>query len=205
MNERTLIDRLLSPAGFGLALLLFLLPFLSVSCSTEEGPVVATFSGVDMVVGGEPDLRAPTTDQEAQEAQRTIVAIFQDRLDAEPLAILAVLAILFGMGAGLVRLRLARHAISAGLAVVAIALIAGAFVRSSSRVGDALRSLSDSPEPVAYQVQMRYGFWLCVGALSALTFGHLFGLLRAWKAPPTARRAEADPADIEFLGTEREE
>ena len=32
MNQRTLLDRLLSPAGFGLVLLLFLLPFATVSC-----------------------------------------------------------------------------------------------------------------------------------------------------------------------------
>lgn len=79
MTSRSLVDRLLSPAGFGLALLMFLLPFVTVSCSTEavddpaassplvdSGPVTAdvAFTGVDLMTGGTPDisLTAPAAD-----------------------------------------------------------------------------------------------------------------------------------------------
>ena len=198
MSERTLIGRLLSPAGFGLVLLLFLLPFLSVSCSTDGGDVVATFSGVDMLIGGEPDLVAPTSDAEAQEAQRTIVAVFHDSLDAEPLAILAALAVLFAMATTLIGERLARHAIGAGLAVVAAALLGGAYVRATGHVGDAIRAISEPPDTLAYSVAPRYGFWVCVGLLLALAAGHLAAMVRAWKGPADAPRPdELDEADLE--------
>ena len=65
MNPRTLIDRLLSPAGFGFVLLLFLLPFLTVSCGVNPGEASAnveqsfSFTGVDLLVGGAPDITGP--------------------------------------------------------------------------------------------------------------------------------------------------
>jgi hypothetical protein len=203
MNQRTLIGRLLSPAGFGLTLLLFLLPFLSVSCGSGQETAVGTFTGIDMVVGGEPDLVVSAmTDEEAQEAQRGIVAMFRDQLDAEPLAILAGLVILLAMAAGLVRERLARHALAIGLAVLATALLAGAVVRATSSVDEALRAISDQPDiSAAYEVDLRYGFWLCVGLLAALAVGHGLALVRAWRAPPPAAPAYAtegeSPPDIE--------
>jgi hypothetical protein len=212
MDQRTLIGRLLSPAGFGLVLLFFLMPFLSVSCGSGQETAVGTFTGIDMVVGGEPDLVVSAmTDEEAQEAQRGIVAMFADQLDAEPLAILAALVVLLAMAAGLVRERLARHALALGLGVLATALLAGAVVRATATIDEALRALSDaaSDQPdisTAYEVDLRYGFWLCVSLLAALTIGHGLALVRAWRAPPPAEPAYAlegeAPTDIEVRSDE---
>jgi hypothetical protein len=205
MNERTLIGRLLSPAGFGLVLLLFLLPFLSVSCGSGAETAVGTFTGIDMVVGGEPDLVvAAMTDEEAQEAQQGIVAMFRDQLDLEPLAILAALVLLLAMAAGLVRERLARHALASGLAVLAAAMLSGAVVRAMSRINDALRSITEEQGTDGYAVDIRYGFWLCVAVLGALTVGHALALVRAWRAPPA--KAETingePPPDVEVRSGE---
>ena len=55
----------LSPCLIALALLAFLLPFASVSCATPRGyasaggGVTATYRGITLVVGGEPELTAP--------------------------------------------------------------------------------------------------------------------------------------------------
>jgi hypothetical protein len=201
MNQRTLIDRLLSPAGFGLVLLLLLLPFLAVSCGSGEETAIGTFTGIDMIVGGEPDLVVPAmTDEEAQQAQQAIVAMFHGQIDAEPLAILAALVMLLAMAAALVRQRLARHALSTGLAVLATALLAGAVMRAISRIEEALRNIAEQPETAAFDVSLRYGFWLCVAVLAALTVGHGLALVRAWRAPPPARPEALDsdpPPDVE--------
>ncbi len=68
MNQRTLIDRLLSPAGFGLVLLLFLIPFATVSCGVGDERVDATFTGLDLVVGGNPSISGPNIDAESEQA-----------------------------------------------------------------------------------------------------------------------------------------
>jgi hypothetical protein len=203
MNQRTLIGRLLSPAGFGLVLLLLLLPFLAVSCGSGEETAVGTFTGIDMVIGGEPDLVVPAmTDEEAQQAQQAIVAMFHDQIDAQPLAILATLVMLLAMAAGLVRERMVRHGLSAGLAVLATALLAGAVARAISRIEEGLRNIAEQPETAAFDVSLRYGFWLCVAVLAALAVGHALALVRAWRAPaPAPAPAEAvdgdPPPDVE--------
>jgi hypothetical protein len=206
MSERTLIGRLLSPAGFGLVLLLFLLPFLSVSCGSGEETAVGTFTGIDMVVGGEPDLVVSSmTDEEAQEAQRGIVAMFRDQIDLEPLAILAGMVLLAAMAASLVRERMARHGLAVGLAVLATALLSGAVARATSRINEALRNISEEPSAGGYEVHLRYGFWLCVAVLGVLTAGHALALVRAWRAPPP-KLVEATngepPPDVEVRGAE---
>jgi hypothetical protein len=198
MNQRAPVGRLLSPAGFGLVLLMFLLPFLSVSCEAEGAEFVGTFTGIDMVVGGEPDLIAPGTDEDAQEAQKTLVTIFHDHLDLEPLALLAGLVILGGMAGALIRERLARHATGAGLAVLGAALLVAAQLRVAGRVRDAIQSVlgPESPEP---HVTSRFGFWMAVAVLVALTAGHLVALILGWRAPPPALAPATATTDTDDL------
>ena len=74
MNQRTLLDRLLSPAGFGLVLLFFLLPFVTVSCGVDNDKISANFTGVDLLVGGPPDITGHDVDADAA-AQ--LVAVFE--------------------------------------------------------------------------------------------------------------------------------
>src|SRR5689334_22022375 len=52
---KVLLPRLISPAGFLLALAFFLLPFAAVSCEVPSvGSVEASYTGVDLITGGDP-------------------------------------------------------------------------------------------------------------------------------------------------------
>lgn len=196
MNQRALIGRLLSPAGFGLVLLFFLLPFLTVSCGGGEERIRWTFTGIDMVVGSPPEVVGPGLDEEAAaELGRSFVA---EEQDLEPLALLAALAALAGMAANLIRERLARHGLGTGLAVFAAALLVGAVLRAPARVDAAMRKVADGPtltDPIPTEVETRYGFWLAIVGLGALAVGHAALLVRAWKAP--AAPPEPQPAPLE--------
>src|SRR5689334_8394624 len=54
-SSMRLLPRLISPAGFLLALVFFLLPFAAVSCEVPgAGSVEASYTGVDLITNGEP-------------------------------------------------------------------------------------------------------------------------------------------------------
>src|SRR5574342_207785 len=120
MDQRPWAGKLLSPAGFGLVLLLFLLPFVAISCQGGSGTATATFTGMDMVVGGAPDYSVTGVPPEDTEP---ITELFADQYDVEPLAVIAACALLTGMATALIRKRRTRHAAGMGLAVLAGALL----------------------------------------------------------------------------------
>jgi hypothetical protein len=214
MTSRRLIDRLLSPAGFALVLLAFLLPFVSVSCSNPDNTntAVATFTGIDYVVGGEPDLVARGSDAEVQEAQRLIAEIFADAFDVEPLALLAAMVVMVAMATALVRDRLARHAVGAGLAALAAALLVAAQVRVYGRIDaaqDLTVTMSEDPVPVsevggAWVSTNGVGFWMAAVVLMALLLGHAGALAYAWRHPSPPAEPEPPPRQVEVtaLGDE---
>ncbi len=191
MNQRTLLSRLLSPAGFGLVLLMFLLPFVTVSCGGER-QITSTFTGVDMVVGSPPEIAGPGVDSDVE---RELVALFADDLGVEPLALLGALAVLAAMGVGLIRERLARHAISTGLAVLVAALLGSAVIRASDRVDAALHKFDDQVYQgvaTATAVDTRFGFWFVMVTLALLAAGHAVGLVAAWRAAPRPQASEGE-------------
>jgi hypothetical protein len=180
MNQRTLLDRLLSPAGFGLVLLLFLLPFATVSCGVETEHVDATFTGLDLMVGGEPSLSGTNIDDQS-EAELT--ALFVDRYDAEPLAILAAVLLLGGMAAALIRQRQLRSTVSAGIAAVVVVLLAvELFVRAPGKVGDAMawfRAESGLQDPVTTSTSPAFAFWIAIVVLIGLAAWQGYEAVRA--------------------------
>lgn len=106
MTARSLTERLLSPAGFGLALLLFLLPFATVSCSDTNDltpfSVDYTFTGLDLVTGGAPEINGVLPDDDGRPmavAGVTDEAGFAQQFGqpVQPLAVVAVVALLIGM------------------------------------------------------------------------------------------------------------
>jgi hypothetical protein len=139
MTPRSLVDRLLSPAGFGLALLFFLLPFVSVSCGAQvdEPPnqgrhtYDVTFTGVDLLIGGSPDVSLTAPDDAGQETTVRLddegVAEFEAALipgdNSQPLAIAAATVIFFGMTVSLVLPLRRRVAVSFAVAATAAALL----------------------------------------------------------------------------------
>jgi hypothetical protein len=199
MTSRRLIDRLLSPAGFALVLLGFLLPFATVSCEAGGPTIEATFTGIDYVVGGEPDVRAgQMSEAEAREGQYIIAGLYENLLDVEPFALLAALAAMVAMATGLVRARLLRHSAGAGLAAVVAALLVAAQLRVFDRVDTAQRTVVAGVDPAElggpWTVTTRAGFWLAVGTAVALLAGHAVALVRAWRDPsPPPAPAPPEP------------
>ena len=171
MNDRTLIKKLLSPAGFGLVLIFFLTPFFTVSCGVDENSTIrTTYSGLTLVTGSQPKVENQTPEQAAK-----LLAIFPESFYPEVLVVLAAIAVLAGMVVGFVRASTIRHGASMGLAVVAVALLVLEIRHVPSRVVDALASLYDPAQPgpeLQWAVHPRYGFWLVVGLLVLLAAYH---------------------------------
>jgi hypothetical protein len=179
MDQRTLLGRLLSPAGFGLVLLLFLLPFVAVSCGSNQQQVTATFTGIDMVVAGQPDITGSgISDEEADD----INGLFLDQYDSEPFAILALLVLLGAMGSALVQPARQRLTAQTALAALAVLLVVTAEARAVHRLEDVhLPTNPDNPggelpQGVAHPL---YGFYLVLILLILLAAAHGLALYRA--------------------------
>jgi hypothetical protein len=192
VKTNTLAGRLLSPAGFGLVLILFLTPFVTVSCTVESATVDSTFTGIDLVTGGTPDLTGPGVNNEfVQEVD----ALFADELDTDAWALLSAIFVMFGMIAGLLRDRVARFAVSAGLASLAAVLAAVAVFRAPGRA-DAIRQVfSEQDTPVTVTVRPAYGFWLALGALAVLAVGSVVALIREKRNPTPPEEPVEDPEE----------
>lgn len=201
MNQRTLLDRLWSPAGFGLVLLLLLFPFLTVSCGTEQ-PIESTFTGLDLVIGGGPDMTGPGIDEGVE---NEITALFAADLDADAFAILGVIAVLLGMATQLLPDRLARHGSGAGLALAAGALLTVAVVRAPERVDTAWQRFAetaDLADDVVPSTSIQYGYWLVLAVLAVLFLAHSAVVLRT--ARLGAPRPASSPPSAGDEATERQ-
>jgi len=188
MNQRTLLGRLLSPAGFGLVLIFFLLPFATVSCGSATEKADATFSGLNMAVATTPTVSSPDSDPGTA---RELGALILSEIDLEPLALLAALTVLAGMAVGLLRRRRLRHGAAGAAAVAAAALIVGAIVRVPGHVDAFIANVAGAegmPEGVTATSHIRYGFWLALVTLVGLAAGNGFALLRA-------QRSDDQPAE----------
>jgi len=181
MNDRTLIKKLLSPAGFGLVLIFFLMPFFTVSCGVDENSTIrTTYSGISLVTGSLPKVEDQPPDQAAK-----LLAVFPESFYPEVLVVLAAIAVLAGMVVGFVRASAIRHAASMGLAVVAVALLVLEIRHVPSRVVDALATLYDPTQPgpeLQWAVHLRYGFWLVVGLLVLIAAYHAAMLTQTARA-----------------------
>jgi len=205
MDQRTLLNRLLSPAGFGLILLLFLLPFVTVSCAPtaiDGAPgdkVDATFTGADMLVGGAPDFSGAGIDADAQQE---LVLLFERQYDSEPLAIVAAMLIFIGMATALLRTGRVRHLAAAAIALLAAVFLVGAIMRAIDRLQhvnarDVVGADADLPAGVA---EARYGFWLALVGLIVLAVSHAVALLRARRHPVAAPAPASAPVEADETG-----
>jgi hypothetical protein len=173
-------SRWLTPAGFLLVALLFLMPFATVACvpggygrTTAAG--ATTYRGVDLVTGGQP---AVTTDHLRPPEQRR-----DDRVPPQPLAI-AVLVLAIGGAlatsvAGSARVRRAVGGTIAGAAALLLlasqAVVVGVLV---NKVGSQLTEPIPADRQVSDYVQTRHGFWLCLLALGGSAVANLLGWRR---------------------------
>ncbi len=180
MNQPTLLSKLLSPAGFGLVLLLFLFPFAAVSCGPDPATrVTAVFTGIDMINAGAPDISGAGVDPgEADD----LVALFADQYDIEPLAILSAVAVLGAMATALIRPVLIRHTAATGLAALGLGLLIAAEVRAIARLENVKTAdlpTNGIPRALNVTASPRYGFFLAAATLLVLGTGHAIALVRA--------------------------
>lgn len=176
MNQPAIWRKLISPGGFLLVLICFALPFLTVSCEYPGGAITLDYTGGDLLVGGGPDTTGVPP-----------IGSRSDDLDAQtqPLAILAFLACLVGLGIGLLTGQGPGRA-AAGLssATAAGLLLILNQVKIVGEVEDRIEVPGGFPRGAGAQmVETRYGFWL------ALT---LLGLVVAWHGYELVSRTGPD-------------
>jgi hypothetical protein len=189
-------SRLLSPAGLVLAGLLFLAPFLTVSCDAPGGYGRAapggttTYTGWDLATGGTPDV---TADKLLPPEQR-----HSDVLAPQPLAgtvlVLLVIGVLVTIGVGRARTR--RGVVAALAAIAALFLLVNqATVRVL--VEERLREQLTGPLPDGRQigdfVHDQGGFGLALLALVLVALGNLAGWVRLLRAPGGVIADSAEP------------
>jgi hypothetical protein len=179
--------RWFSPVSLTLAGLCFLLPFVTVSCDAPGGYGRATaggtttYNGVDLMVGGEPDVSPP-------DRVRALPAGQDDRLWPQPTAIAVFVALVIGVGiavrVGSQRQRRGGVAIVATAAVTALlvnqALVEGAL---TARVADGLTAPLPAGKRAGDFVHTGAGFVACAALLV------LAGVLNAigwWRLRPRA-------------------
>lgn len=188
-----LVRRLLSPAGFLLVAICFVLPFVTVSCESSGGDppgVIAegTYSGVDMVVGGAPDLtwQGLGRDDLPEDLQAQEDPEEPEPLDPQPLAILAAVAIALGVAAALLPTRWARTLAGLGCAAIGVVTLIGAELVLLSDIQHQINEggLDEAGAGVEARVRPRFGFWLAALFLLGLAVANGLALLRTRAAPP---------------------
>ena len=185
-----MLSRLLSPAGFVLVGLLFLFPFVGVSCSTPElGSLDASYTGFDLVTDGDPEFEvdSPVADQVAP-------AGHEAPTPGVPVLAGAVLVMLVaGVGCAFLSRPAVRPAAAGGAAMLAAVLLVVTELAAQSglvdSVADGVRILQESTpqnlDPVTGEdflagvVGTRAGFWISLAALIVLAAGNLFAARRS--------------------------
>jgi hypothetical protein len=181
VNRLRRSGRWVSFSGFVLVAILFLLPFVTVSCAAPGGygraaaGATTNYSGVDLAVGGSPAvdglLRPP--------AER-----HTDELPVQPIATLALLVVIAGaVVVALVRAVRARRLSAAGTALAAAVLVGSAVASAQALVEARLREQLTVEMPAgktaADFVGTGTGAWLCMVVLALLGGANLFGWWRA--------------------------
>ncbi|MPZ86027.1 MAG: hypothetical protein GEV28_38925 [Actinophytocola sp.] len=179
-----------SPAGFVLVGLLFLFPFVGISCSAPElGSVDAGFTGFDLAVDANPSYQvdSPVADMVARDQ----VAMPTPGVPGLAIGVLVVLAV--GVACALLARPSTRLLAAAAAAVLAVVLLVVTQVVAESNLVTAIVdnarllqvSVPQNLDPVANEgyvedvVSSRVGFWLALVALVALASGDLVAGIRS--------------------------
>lgn len=215
MDRNTFVGRLLTPGGFAIALALFLLPFLTISCSgpTDLGPdmpisgdarMSVVFTGVDMVLDDDPTIEfeqngmsmaVDLTSEETPVGQEPMPAKLRVPMIIAAAAILAGLLI-----AALLRMAVVRKALVAALAVGAAGALAYVvFISAPDYINEETTADPSSLqfEGVQFQIDTApaVGFWAIVGVLAAVVLLQLIPTRTAAPALASPALAPAPPAE----------
>ncbi|MEO8692387.1 MAG: hypothetical protein ABI658_02660 [Acidimicrobiales bacterium] len=178
------VARVGSPVTLALAFILFLLPFLSVSCDSPggygrmSGGGTTTYTGFDLAIGS-----SPTVDDEhlrpAAEQQ-------SDDLGVQPLVAVAALLTLAAIVVPFVSAR--RRPLSALLAGLSAALLVIGILLARATLVDRIAEQATVPFPSGKSagdyVRWGIGFWI---VLALMVLGAAFGLIGARSEPDRSR------------------
>lgn len=184
-----LIRRLLSPAGFVLVGLLFLLPFVTASCGGGSVAVTESFTGIDLATHQRPEID-PLLQSEINAGYRVHAADTPGATDlprplpVEGTIVAALGAVLVGALTVLVRQPWRRAVTGVAAAGVAGILLAGGTVHAKQTAYRQippdvapLVGTSASSVPSGFTVYLDYGFWIVIGLLAALFVGNAVDLV----------------------------
>jgi hypothetical protein len=197
-----LVRRLASPAGFLLALLFLLLPFVAASCDAPGlGSVKASYTGVDLATGGEPSVR---TEGELTAANGVPVPTPDNapRPAVRGLAIITVAMLLAGLGVSLAPALRIRTYGAIGAAVASGTLLVTTEAAAQANLKPALsdglqRLLAERPGDVPAVptggsldslVHSESGFWLSLVTVLVVLLFNAGSLL--WPRIGAPRRAK---------------
>jgi hypothetical protein len=194
MDAHPLLRRLLSPAGFVLAGLCFLLPFVTVSCTNSKGAVSATYSGRILLTGGRAHLTSSLPADPDPAAQPSpplneLAPDYSKPIAAQPLLVVALILAGLGVVASAVPRPWSRALAHGGVALIAtLFLVGGEFIARRAAefrvTTDAVGLVgADSPAAVPHTVTLEYGFWLALALLLLLAAGNTADLIRQSRLP----------------------
>lgn len=173
--------RLASPAGFALALLLFLLlPVTAVSCDEPGvGSFDVSYTGLDLAADGEP---AVTIVDEARSVDESDTA---EQPPPEPgaqwLAIVTAVLMLTGLATVAPRAPRIRLLAAAGVAGLAAALLVTTeLVAQANLRSDLHQRAGDTDFPLDDLVEARPGFWLALLVLMLVSLVNGAIAVRQW-------------------------
>jgi hypothetical protein len=201
---RPLVRRLLSPAGFLLVAMCFLLPFVTVSCEMGTVDATATYTGTDLVGGGVPDRTIPVEPElgRTDSGSVTLPELTggdEQPIAVQPLAVIAMGLLVLGIAAAALPQAGPRAALAAGLAAVAaLVLIVGQLVAKqwlTTKLAAALHDSGVAGKP-SDMIHTRYGFWVTLALLAAVAAGNTVALVRGARMtgrgePPAEAVADA--------------
>jgi hypothetical protein len=181
--------RALTPAGFLLAGLCFVLLFATVSCDAPGGfgraapGGTTTYTGLDLSLNG-----APSVDRPAPLAQQR-----DDRLGVQPLAVgLAILIIGGGITATVIRHARQRRITAAGIATAAAVFLVANQVTIQQLLASRLREQLTVPMPAGKRavdfIHTGSGFAACLLILLGIAVGNATLTAWHWWLLPRQRR-----------------
>jgi hypothetical protein len=185
-----LTRKLLSPAGFVLVGLLFLLPFVTASCDSRDVPLSESFTGVNLGTHQPPQvdpvLRAEANiELTGTAAGRAGTVRLPRPVPVEWTVVAAFGAVVIGALTALARRPWTRAVSGVAAAGVAGILLTGGAIHAREVIYhqvpvDVAPLAADvtSGSVVGFQVYLDYGFWLVIGVLAVLVAGNATHLVR---------------------------
>lgn len=189
------MSRVVSPAGFLLALLLFVfLPFVAVSCEDGDGfgSAEVSYRGLDLVTAADQEIRTTGT-----EGFQVLVEQETEGTSTGALPDVRLVAIVAGalMLLGAVVSALAGRTATAWLAVLAAAAVVAVHQLATANLDTALRDAAVESRYTVNSAQLdqlseqtietRLGFWATLGALALVLAFTVVSALRARRLTST--------------------